>query len=43
MCAPIAGFGQLFGAGIVAALGRRAGTNGGLDLKTSPGAPLLQG
>ena len=32
-----AGFGPLFGAGIIAALGRRAGTNGGLDLKTSPG------
>lgn len=34
----LAGFGPLFGAGIVAALGRRAGTNGGLDLKVSPGA-----
>lgn len=32
-----AGFGPLFGAGITAALGRTAGTNGGMDLKTSPG------
>jgi hypothetical protein len=36
----LAGFGPLFGAGVMAALGRVAGTNGGMDLKTSPGAAI---
>lgn len=39
----LAGFGPLFGVGVMAALGRVAGTNGGMDLKTSPGAPCSKG
>lgn len=36
------GFGPLFAAGLTAALGRRIGFNGGLDIKTSPGVVVKQ-